>query len=507
MDDQQEVIAFLADPANHGQVGPVSRLETHISQLFLVGKLAYKLMRAVTLPFVDFSKLTARRLACEAELAINRRFAPRLYRRVRAIGRRADGRLGWDRQASAVDWVVEMNRFEQEQLFDRLAEQGAVDQAMLRDLADMVVRMHQGADIKSDDGGSAGIARVVAGNESSFRRFVPQIFAADEIDRLQAETRAALDRAAPFLERRRSDGKVRRCHGDLHLGNICLIDGKPVPFDAIGFNEGFACIDLFYDLAFLLMDLEERGLKEGAALLLSRYLAATLDIDGLASLPLFLSLRAAIRAHVGAAMGKAPAAHTYLARALAFLRPPPPRLVAIGGFSGSGKSLLARRLAPFLGGSPGALVLRSDLARKYLLGVTPETHLPDAAYDEQVTAQVYRGLLDHAEQALRAGQAVIVDAVSARPCQRDGLAALANRLGVPFTGLWLESDRAVMAERLQSRGESASDATVEVLDRQLAADFGVVNWHRLDSSIEKEQSLRCALALVSKEEPGNEPNR
>jgi predicted kinase len=312
-----------------------------------------------------------------------------------------------------------------------------------------------------------------------------------------------LVRLAPLVEARRAAGMVRSCHGDLHLANICLWDGRPTLFDAIEFNEDFACIDVFYDIAFLAMDLAARDLGQVASWVLNRYLERTDDLEGLATLPLFLSLRAAIRAHVSAAImhcgGGEPlraAARDYMARAQAYLHPPPPRLLAVGGLSGSGKSRLARDLSPFIGAAPGAVVLRTDVLRKRLMGVSPETRLPEDAYGGDMTQRTYRRLADDIERAVRAGHSVIADAVFGRAEQRDALEAVARRLGIPFQGFWLETEPDIMRERITTRRNNASDATVAVLDQQLSYDVGPVAWHRVDSSGSKEQTLAAALKVV-----------
>jgi len=315
MDDQSAVVAFLSDPDSYGRRGAaVERMDTHISHIFLVGSRAYKLKRAVALPFVDFSTLALRERFCRKELEVNRRTAPELYLGLRAITREADGRLAFDGSGEALDWVVEMMRFEQAGLFDHLVAAGKLQRTQVEQLAEMVAELHRSAEITDNYGGVAGMRQVVDGNEASFRRFLFHPFAPEKIDALSRQCRDWLRRLEPLLEERRRGGKVKRCHGDLHLGNICLIDEKPVLFDAIEFNEEFACIDQGYDLAFLLMDFDRRNLGEFSALVLSRCLSASGDIEVLAALPLFLSLRAAIRAHVAAAMGNQAEARGYLAR-------------------------------------------------------------------------------------------------------------------------------------------------------------------------------------------------
>ena len=485
MISQSPVIEFLAGLTTE-------RLETHISLIFLTDKRVYKLKKAVTLPYVDFSPLEARRKACEAEIALNRRTAPMLYRRVAAVTRESDGSLALGGAGEVLDWVVEMNRFDQDQQLDRVA----LDKTLIQELADAVVSLHLVAEATVKWGGYGGLLSVVEGNRESFLQSAPVLFAETEIEALTRRSRTELDRHRELLEERRRSGKVRRCHGDLHLGNICLIGGRPVLFDAIEFSDTIACIDMFYDLAFLVMDLDRRGLGEFAALLLSRWLAATGDFGALPLLPLMLSLRAAIRSHIAGVIGRPEEARAYFIRAETYLTPKPPRLVAVGGLSGTGKSHLSRKLAPWLGAAPGAVVLRSDVLRKHLMGVSPETRLPPSAYGEAVTERVYGLMMSQAEEALRAGQAVIVDAVSARPEQRAALSALAARLGVPFTGLWLEAEAEDLRRRIEGRRNNASDATIEVLDRQLDYDLGPMDWVRIDSSGDKEHTVKKAREVL-----------
>lgn len=260
---------------------------------------------------------------------------------------------------------------------------------------------------------------------------------------------------------RRDGGFVRQCHGDLHLRNILLSDGRPILFDAIEFNEALASIDVMYDLAFLLMDLEHRDLRGLANVVINAYLDATADEGGVALLPLFLSVRAAVRAHVSAANARrAPVlgerevlireARAYLDMALGYLAPEPARLDAIGGLSGTGKSRAARELAPLLGPAPVARILRTDVIRR-LGGVDIHERLGQHGYAPAMTERTYGRLFQLSERALAAGQAVVADAGFAGPDQRDAIASVARNAGVPFRGLWLEASPDVMARRVGER--------------------------------------------------------
>ena len=376
-DDQRETIAFLSRAASYGPgVERVETVETHVSVVFLAGERAYKLKRALKLPYLDFLTAQRRREACAAELMLNRRTAPMLYLETRRLGRDPAGRVCFSQEGPEVDWVVAMRRFDQALLFDTLARAGKLDPGLIDRLADHIAQFHQAAERRPDRGGRAALEDIAATNHQLLAAAQGAGFAGERVASILAGWRQALSDTGALLEARRAAGKVRRCHGDLHLRNICLVDGEPTLFDCLEFSEALASIDVLYDLAFLLMDLEHRGLGGLANRVLNRYLDRTGEDDGLAAMPLFLSLRAGIRAHVTAtalAQAKSPQkardmaaeARRYLDLAHHVLAPQP-RLVAIGGPSGSGKSTLALGLAPELGLRPGARVLRSDVLRKPL---------------------------------------------------------------------------------------------------------------------------------------------
>jgi aminoglycoside phosphotransferase family enzyme/predicted kinase len=509
--DQSEVIAFLSRPETYG-AEDVRRIDTHISAVFLAGPKAYKLKRAVVFPYLDFGTLERRRNFCEAEVAINRRTAPQIYERVAAVTREAGGALALDGAGAPVDFVVVMRRFDDSGLFDRLAEKGALSDELMRQLGDEIARFHQAAERRLDSGGYDGMAKVVALNAQDLARHAQTILDAAAVSRIASRSQAEAARVRAVLEARRKAGFVRRCHGDLHLRNICLYENRPLLFDAIEFSEDLACIDILYDLAFLLMDLEHRGLRRLANLVFNRYLAqggeVLANLAGLAALPLFLSCRAAVRAHVGgdAALLQRDDAEksrliaesqAYLDLAGRVIAPPPPRFVAVGGLSGTGKSTLARALAPEIEPVPGAVVLRSDTIRKRLWGVDEFTRLPPEAYAQPVTARVYGAIADQAQAALAAGHSVIADAVHARGEERAALERLATTLSVPFTGLWLEAPETELERRVGGREPDASDATVAVLRRQLELPLGDMTWRRVDAAGGALATLAAARAALS----------
>jgi aminoglycoside phosphotransferase family enzyme/predicted kinase len=489
--DQSAVIAFLSDGASYGMVGTtVDRVTTHCSMIFLVGDRAFKLKRAVKYSYLDYSTLRQRERYCRAELALNRRTAPAIYLGLRKVTRKAAGVLAFDGVGEVLDWVVEMRRFNEATLFDRLAEAGRLDDETIRRLADAIAAFHEAAEVTPERGGSAALQRTLAINDENLRIAAPLDRAL--IDAWHDHSRAHFARVAPLLDERRARGKVRCCHGDLHLGNVCLFEGRPTLFDAIEFNDDFSCIDVLYDAAFLLMDLVDRRLSGTAGLAFNRYLDRTGDDDGLPALPLFMSVRAAVRAHVLAALQHstmgieadraAARARVYLRLAVALLAPHPPRLVAIGGLSGSGKSTLAEALAGDFLPAPGARVIRSDVVRKRLAGVVAETRLPRESYDRTGAARVYAQSREAARRALAAGYSVVLDAAFLRPEEREAAAAVARDLSVPFTGLWLEAPAQLLARRIDDRRADVSDADRAVLELQQRYDLGVIEWRRIDAS-------------------------
>jgi uncharacterized protein len=503
---QQPVIDFLGDPASHGGT-PVKRIDTHAASVFLAGDRAIKIKRAVRFPFLDFSTLERRKSACESEIAVNRALAPAIYRGVVAITRGSDGRLAIGGRGKPVEWAVEMRRFDENQTLDNLAEAGRIDDALADALGRAVAAAHRLAPAVTDAHFDKALADIIAQNEAELAG-EPDLFSLHELRAFAAATRTAFERAKLLLIARERAGLVRRCHGDLHLGNIVLIDSKPVLFDAVEFDDRIATGDVFYDLAFLLMDLIERELHSAANIVFNRYLTETRrihDFDALGTLPLFMSVRAAIRAKVTAAQRRQSdtraeltlRARAYSALAQKLLTPSKPQLIAIGGLSGTGKSLLARALAPDLPPYPGAAVLRSDVERKTLFGAGETEQLPEAAYAADVTAKVYATLAEKAQRVAAAGHSAIVDAVFAQPAERADIEKIAG--SATFQGLFLTADLATRLARVGTRTGDASDADASIARKQDQFDLGRIKWSRVDASGTPDDTLIRAKAMLNLE--------
>lgn len=500
-DDQREVFAFMADSATHGGA-PVRRIDTHSAAVFLAGDRVFKIKRALRYPYLDFSTLPKRKAACEAELDINRVFAPAIYLRVVPVTRERNGTLRLGGEGETIEWAVEMRRFDETKTLDHLADAHGIDLALADKLARAVAETHRHVPVLDGAPWISALSSYIDQSNAAFRAD-PDLFDPARTETLNHDMRRALDRLRPLLAARSAEGMVRRGHGDLHLGNVVLMDGDPVLFDAIEFSPLIAAGDVLYDLAFLLMDLVERGLAAAANVVLNRYLTETRrlsDLDALAALPFFMALRAAIRASVTASRAAIAApgdrdearasAGGYFVLACRLIRPAPPVLIGVGGLSGTGKSRLARALAPDLEPAPGAVVLRSDVERKALAGRREDERLPADAYRPENSARVYAALVEKAERVIAAGHAAIVDAVFARPEEREALRSIAKARGVPFHGMFLTADMTTRVARVGARRADASDANEAVVRVQESYELGPNDWQLVDAA----GTLECTLA-------------
>ena len=451
-------------------------IETHISAVFAGADTVWKLRKAERKTYLDFTSIEERHRTALRELQLNASHAPGMYRDVVAVTRAPDGSLALGGVGETIDWVVRMARVPEADFLDAIAARGALTPALLDAVGDAVAAYHDSLPPVAMDQ-AALMRRIIHGNRTSALAagMVPA-----EVERWSEAALAALDARRAWFAAREAAGYVRRAHGDLHLANLCLWQGRPVPFDALEFNEDLATIDVAYDFAFLVMDLDMLGSRAAANQVLNRYVARTGDCGLAAGLPLLQSMRAMISAHIAATRARPELSRRYLDRAFAYLAPSPSAVVAVGGLMGTGKSTLARALAPSLGPAPGALVLRSDEIRKRLFGVTPEARLPQYAYGAAASREVFAAMTRAIEAVCATGHGVIADATFMDLSLRDRIHRAAER--ARFLGVWLQAPLRVLESRVSARRGDASDADVAVLRRAATHDPGPGEWLAVDTT-------------------------
>lgn len=509
--DQSEVIAFLIKSGSGlTRTDQSDTLQTHISVIIRFADTVLKLKRPVCFPYLDFSSPEKRYQACLKELALNRRTSPVLYLGVLRITRASDGGLEFDGPGPLVDAVLRMRRFEDQALLATMAQQGRLDTSLMTRVAMAVADSHQHAPVAQIDNGAERFRTILALNRHS-EAVSAQVLGSDLPRQLNLLLAATIEQHTDVLNARALAGKVRHCHGDLHLGNLCLYQGEPLLFDCLEFNDEMATIDVLYDLAFVLMDLWQFKLPALSNWVMNRYLDLVDEKDGLPLMPFFMALRAAIRGQVMAtqaaqalAAGDDQRAARCTGQSMDFFRlglqllePRPVVLVAVGGLSGSGKSTVASVIAHHFGPVPGARVVSSDRLRKTQFSVSPLTRLPPQAYAADVSARVYAEQRHQTSQLLGSGVAVVADAVFSKPEGRDAIAACAADAGVPFAGIWLDVPARRLLERVAARVNDPSDADGAVVQRQLQNDVGPMNWHRVSGEGTPAEVAEAVLRHIS----------
>ena len=473
------LVDALRDPARSPLGGTrIIVLETHVSYILLTGDLAYKLKKPLALDFLDFTTLERRRIACEDELRLNRRTAPELYRRVVAITGTPDApRLAGP--GEVLEWAVEMRQFDPEALLAKRVETGEVDGALIDDLARSVAGFHAGL----------GACAAIRSPGTTVRTNLGEILRMDLSAALRARCEsisvsldALLARLESVLVERERAGFVRECHGDLHLANVALVDGRPVLFDCLEFDRALRTIDVIDEVAFVHMDLLANGRGDLAHRFVNTYLEETGDYAGVACLRLFSIHRALVRAKVALIRARqsgldasaeariAREIERHVAVAESQASPPKPRLVITCGLAGSGKTTVSGQLVELL----PALRVRSDVERKRMAGLAAAAHsgspIGEGLYDREGSLRTYARLEALARTMLESGQSVLVDAAFLRRSERAPFRALARQGGFDFRTVVCEAPIEVLRERIEARrarGRDASEADLAVLDHQL----------------------------------------
>lgn len=470
------LIDALRDPSRYPHpLAEVKLLETHISWVLLAGAYVYKIKKPVDFGFLDFSDLAKRRHCCQEELRLNRRLAADLYLQVIGIGGSpSQPLLGAE---PAFEYAVKMRRFAEDFLLDHLLAQGKLSVKHMQNLADCMASFHAElppADIDAGFGDAEAVAKPARQNFSQLGTLLDGSYQA-RLAALEQASENEYDRCQALFNRRLREGKVRECHGDLHLGNIVLLEDQATPFDGIEFNPALRWIDVINDIAFLLMDLQHRQRPDLAFAFLNTYLQASGDYSGLAVLRFYLGYRAMVMAKVSAIrtaqLGKGASldnCERYLRLAESFYAPSRPALMITHGLPGCGKTSVSQLVLE----NCQAIRIRSDVERKRLFGLSPEQRSDSAIaagiYTAEATERTYSRLLDLAELALQNGFNVIVDAAFLKQAERQQFQNLAQKLAVPFVILAIACDEELLQQRIiqrQAAGRDASEANVEVYKR------------------------------------------
>jgi len=470
--------AFLQEPG-----GGVTVLETHISYVLLTGQFAYKIKKAVNLGFLDYCTLSRRRFYCEEELRLNRRFAPALYLDVVAITGSVEAPT-FGGEGPAIEYAVRMRAFRQDALATRTLSRGQLSAGHIDTLAAQVAAFHRAADRTPPSpalGAPHAVLRLALQNFSQLRPLLDNQADLSDLEALGDWTLEQHAACAPAMARRREQGCVRECHGDLHLGNIAVLEGQPLIFDCIEFNEEMRWIDVMSEIAFTVMDLTDRGRADLANRFLNAYLEISGDYDGLSVLRFYLIYRAMVRAKVArlraAQLALADAVpawcteyHGYVQLAKGYARPSRPAIIIAHGLAGSGKTTLSQALLETL----GAVRIRTDIERKRLHGMRPTDRehagMDAGLYASEATLATYLQALALARSATYAGYVTIVDGAFLKRWQRQFFRWLAAEHGIPFVIVAFVAKEATLRERIARRlheANDASDADLAVLEHQL----------------------------------------
>jgi aminoglycoside phosphotransferase family enzyme/predicted kinase len=476
------LIAALMKPSAYDlSVKKCELIETHASWVILTGTIAYKIKKPVNLGFLDFSTLEKRRFCCEEELRLNRRLAPEIYLALAPVFGSPE-QPKWTGSGQAIEYAVKMAQFPQEAQLDRALAHGNLQPRHMDAFARLIACFHQQiavAGANSSYGDPDHIQKPVQENFLQIRRHLPEGTLLEPLTELENWTREVLNALDSVFVRRKSEGWIRECHGDLHLRNLAWVGDAPVVFDCIEFNPNLRWIDVISDAAFLVMDLQDRHQPQLAHRFLNQYLEHTGDYSGLCVLPFYLTYRALVRAKVNAILARQHGIanrlqaeaekdfYDYLQLAKRYSGLDRPQLIITHGMSASGKSTLTQPILEYL----EAIRIRSDVERKRRFGMKPEANghaiIGDGIYTDEVTDWTYNHLTELAGQILDAGYSVIVDAAFLKIDHRLRFQRLAAAKQAPYIILECMASAETLRRRIVDRPKNASDADLAVLEHQL----------------------------------------
>jgi aminoglycoside phosphotransferase family enzyme/predicted kinase len=485
--DQAQLVESLRRSAALGagpSAQPVRVIETHISYVLLAGAFAYKIKKAVDLQFVNGSTLAARRHYCNEELRLNRPLAPSVYLDVVAITGTVDAPvIGGN--GPVLEYAVRMRQFSQDALLSTMLARGVLTDAHIDQLAAAVASFHQSTTRACADAPYGRLHDILQPALENFTQLVAVVDdTADrsELESLRTWTAGAHTTCAMRFLHRRRHGFVRECHGDLHLGNVVVLDGRVTLFDRLEFNESMRWTDVMSDVAFVVADLQARERPGLAVRFLNAYLEKTGDYEGLGVLRFYLVYRSMVRAKVARLRMRQLESdkrddvqteyRAFVDLARRQSQPSKAAIIITYGLAGAGKTTCAEWLAE----RDGAIRIRTDVERKRLHGLgkcaSSESNVGEGLYTAQATLQTYTHVCGLARTVAQAGYRVIVDGAFLHRWQRAMFHETAVELGVPFVILAVSAAEATLRERIgrrRQRGDDASEATIEVLDAQLRA--------------------------------------
>ncbi len=509
LDNQEKIIQTLSRPQLYpGNVKEVTIRQSHISILFLAGDYAYKLKRAVLSKHVDFSTPEKRRLACVQEMKRSTIYAPHLILGIKSVRELPDGSIQiGGKKGVEFDTVLVMRRLPDNVLLNNLLPDESFDRFEIMELAERLADLHTKAKSFRTKWSADDIQRVILEHEELLSCF-PGIINKRALNALTKVSLENLRRNRLLVNLRQKSGHVRKCHGDLLLSNIAYENDEFLFFSPVEYNDSMSCIDVLYDLAYLMMDLEAKGLRRLANMLFNQYIAYMNDMEGFPLLPLYQSMRAARRAGVCAKRSSLltgsekevaiKQSQMYFEMARHFMTRFKPVLIACGGLSGSGKSRIAREIGGLMNPAPGAVILRENVIKKQISGCPLNEPLDSTYTTPAVEKVVYDVLYQQAKSALSVGACVIVDALFYDPAQRQAVKQLAKDMDIPFIGLWMDAPLPVRAERVSIRKNKIDDTHLEKeLESQLSLETGVIEWHQITTEQEKDDTTKQVINLLN----------